>query len=616
MTASRSKWLVCAVAIAALAAPAAAQWSSDKPPVLGPDDYPPVADQDSQAAAAPAGTGSTTTSQSLPPPSGAPANIVPADAASPPPPAVEVDSLGKPEGPPVGTLETASGGLGARLWSGSDRGRVEDLLNRAPLAVADPAMRDLTRRIVLTRADAPPGSAPHAFTTVRLEKLLDAGFIDEAGALASMAQVEHDPEFARVQADALLIADRSADVCGSDTATRDSSGEVFWMQLRAYCSALAGDTATAQLTRDVLAAQGNDDPAYDALIDDVLNHRAVPPGAIAHPTAIHLYLLQQAGLPVPEVLSGQMGTAANLLTLRDARNPARARFEAAERVVMTGAVSPSDLKVIADAQDLPLSKVASASVDAPSLPFFMGQVLLRRAATIEPRPDERARLIDQALALADGQGMLPLAAALQADVIATIKPSPTNGEFARSFARALLLAGRPETAARWAAKDPVLDAVAGLMSSDPARAAAAQQDMSAFAAGFTDPHYTVDPDRQYKALVLGIADVLGLPMPPDAKAEATAVESQIWDGKRPGPGTMRTIEELASQPDRRGEVLLMMLDAMHQQGLRDMAPDVTIDFVRLIASMGEARAARGLAFEALAQYVPPPLPPQPTASTQ
>jgi len=628
MTGLRVRLLISAFALAAM--PAAAQWTSDKPPVLGPDDYPPVTDQDTPDKGAPAAapqdappppadTAPVSSEEELPPPAGNNGTGTPrTEATAPPPPHVDVDALGTPEGPPSGTLDTPAGGIGEHVWSGSERGRAEELLNKAPLAVADPALRDLARRIVLTRAGAPPGTAPHAFTTVRIRKLLDAGFIEEAGALAAMAQVPNDAEFSRVQADAMLIANRSADVCGNATATRNSSGEVFWMQLRAYCAALSGDTATAQLTTDVLHAQGHSDPAFDALVQDVVSHQALPVGAIAQPSAIHLYLLQQAGLPVPEAVARQMGTSANVLTMRDGRNPPRARFEAAERVVATGAATASELKLIADAQDLPLSKVASAAADAPNLPFFMGQVLLRRAATIEPRPEAKARLIAQALSLAEAQKMLPLAAALQADVLASIKSSPALREYARSFARALLLAGRPDAAARWTGGDPVMHSIAALASSDPSRAAGAQQDLSAFATNLAAPQPAPDLDGSYKALVLGVADVLALPMPPDAKALAASLESQMWDGKRPGPGTMRTIEELAGQPDRKGEVLLMILDAIHGTGWRDLAPDVTISFIRLVARTGEAQAARALAFDALAQYVPPPPspPPPPPASAQ
>jgi len=84
-----------------------------------------------------------------------------------------------------------------------------------------------------------------------------------------------------------------------------------------------------------------------------------------------------------------------------------------------------------------------------------------------------------------------------------------------------------------------------------------------------------------------------------------------WGGKRPDAGLMQRIEEVSMHPDRKGEALLMILDTLRSIGLRDMAPDVTIEMVHLLVAMGLPDAARDLGLEALALYVPPPPPPPP-----
>ncbi len=622
MTGSRVRTLLCTCALGVLLLPAAAQWTSDKPPVLGPDDYPPLATEDTPDApkhaaqdmqnGQPAGnraTGAPHSLQNQAPANAETAPLPPVGRPIAPPAPIEVGSLGAPEGPPVGTLDASNGGFANSLWSGSDRAKAEQLLARAPIVSADPALRDLARRIILTRASAPLGSAPKPFLTIRLQRLLDAGLIEEAGAIAAQASLPDDPDFARLQASAILLANRAQDACGPATAARQTSGDVFWMQLRAYCATINGDPATAELTRQVLKAQGHDDPAYDTLVEGILSKKPLPPGGIPQPTAMHIFLLQQAGLPVPEAVARNMGTPENLLAALDHRNPPRARFEAAERIAATGALSPAQLKQIADAQDLPLGKVANAIGDAPNLPFFMGQVLLHRGASIEPRPEEKARVIEQAFALGDKFKMAPLSSALQADSIATIKPASVSPGHARKFARALLLAGRPDLAGAWTKGDPVMRTIVAVASQDPAKMAAAQADLSSFAASLSKNPPDPDPDRAYKALVLGLADVLNATMAPDAKAGAVSAESQQWDGARPGPGQMRTIQEVAQAPDRRGEALLMILDTLHDLGLRDLAPDVTTEFVRSLASMNETASARTLAIDALAQYQPPVAPP-------
>jgi hypothetical protein len=591
----KGQFLVVA-AVLALAVPAAAQWTSDKPPVLEPEDYPPEPPEDAKA---PAKTPETPPDTQPAQPSAVP--VVNGGPVAPPAP-VEVDSLGKPEGLPAGTLDDTNGGLGEHLWSGTARSTAEDLLKRAPLASVDPVFRDLTKRVILTKAGAPPGASKQAFAGLRLEKLLDGGLTVEAGAIAAQASVPGDDDFARLQAGAVLLANRP-DACGDATAARQSSGEVFWMQLRAFCATLSGDSATAELTNAVMAAQGHGDNAYKILSADVLNHQSVPPGTIAHPTEMHVYLLLQAGLPIPEALAQKMGTSVNLLVLRDTRQTPRARFEAAERVAATGTATAAELKKVANVQDLPLARVASAAADAPKLPFFMGQVLLHRAAAIAPRPDEKERLVLEAIELGNKAGMAPLSAALQADVAVLLKPSAADPN-ARAFARALLLAGRPDAAARWASGDAVMRVVVAYASQDPARIGAVQHDLSAFAASLSKPD--PDADRSYKALVLGLAEALGWQLP--EKAKAVAMPS---DGVHPAAATMRTLQEIASKPERRGEAILLLLDTVRSIGLADLAPEATVECVRLLQAMNQAEAAHALALDALAQFVPPPLPPPP-----
>ena len=485
---------------------------------------------------------------------------------------------------------------------------IEDLLSRIPLATPDRAIRALAKRIVLTKAAAPPGPSKRALVTVRIEKLLDAGLIDEAGTLAAQASVRNDADFARLQADTLLTANRAAEVCGEATATRLSAGEPFWLQLRVYCAAVGGDQPTADLTRAVLEAQGNSDPAFDTLVDDALNHRSDPPGAIAHPSAMHLFLLQQAGLPIPIEVAAAMGTPANLLALRDPRNSAQERFAAAKRIMGTGAVSVAELKAVADAQDVPLEQVANALAQAPSKSFFVGQVLLRRAAQIEQRPETKARLVFEALSLGERAGLLPLAAELQGDIVASIKPTPENRGMADLFARALLLTGLSDTAEHWLDDNDMLRTVIDLAAPNPARDAKAQAAYGAMAATLVRNPPSNDPDKPAKALLLGIADVLGRPLPPDAKAQAPGIEAMDWGGKRPDAAVMQRIENAASNPDRKGEALLLILDTIHTIGLRDLAPGDTIELVRLLGAMGLPDSAREVGIEALVLYVPPPPP--------
>ncbi len=518
-----------------------------------------------------------------------------------PKPQIEVNALGTIDGAAAGLLDPGNGGFDSNMWAGSTRGAIEALLSRVPLATSDSAVRALARRLVLTKADTPPGSGKRSLLAIRIGKLLEAGMIDDAGALAAAAQVKDDPDLARVQADAILIAGRAGDACSDKTALRQTQGDLFWLELRAYCAAASGDGATADLTRSVIDAQGLTDGAYNILAGDVLTGAQKPPGPIAKPNALHLFLLRKAGLPIGDKLAATFGTSAELLLLRDPRNPPEARLAIAEHLVRTGAVGVVELKAIADAQAITADRTANAAAAAPKLPFLAGQVLLRRAAQLESRLATKAALVHQALTLGDKAGLFEIASNLQADVAASIDAVAAPAGRAPLIGWSLLLAGKSAAAAHWLgdndAAKAVLDLVAG-------RDDGPQAALGAIAAHVgTDPMHP-DSAHAIEALLLGVSDALGRPMPSGAKAAAATAAAGHWPGRRPDDAAMQAMVQAAAAPDRKGEAVLRILDIVGAKGPGDLAPDITIEMVRALREMGLKDAARALAIHALLLYRP------------
>jgi hypothetical protein len=538
-------------------------------------------------------------SQSVPPPVSPATSVAPLAAprvvTSLPRPVEKVDvgMLGTAEGATVGLLEGAHG-LGDDLWSGSERARVVQLLAAGTLVSSDPPMRELSRRIFLTKAQAPGGPSKHTTITLRIKELLKAGLIEEAGALAAQATLTNDPEFSRMQADALLYAGRSEDVCSNRTAARLSSGEPYWVELRAYCAAVSGDTALVDLTLAVLNAGGGD-KAFEVLFDDVLKGEKKSPPAVDRPTALHVYLLRKAGLPVPGWVAAPGGTPENLYVMRDSRNPLPVRIAAAERIVATGAASASELKALADSENFPLSEFADAAVKASTLPFFAGQALLRSAAKVA-RQDQKAQLVHEALELGEKYGLLPLAAALQSDNLMTLVPSRVS--YAPQFVRALVLSGNPVAATRWQVTGPLQTSVM-LLTGD----GRSYQAMATYTNELSGKGFVADGDA--KALVLEIADALGR-LSPDLALKAAGVLGQPWSGRRPDATAMREINEAAMTHGRKGEALLLIMEKIRNIGWKHMAPDTSAQLIRLVAALGQKNMAEGFACEALMLYEPPP----------
>ena len=100
------------------------------------------------------------------------------------------------------------------------------------------------------------------------------------------------------------------------------------------------------------------------------------------------------------------------------------------------------------------------------------------------------------------------------------------------------------------------------------------------------------------ALLIGLFEATGQAIPPDARLEIDTLLSIDFPGRRPAPLTMPRIEEDALD-NRRGELVLNVLDAIGPRGPGDLAPDVTVHLVRALRTAGIDDAADMLSLEAI-----------------
>jgi hypothetical protein len=176
--------------------------------------------------------------------------------------------------------------------------------------------------------------------------------------------------------------------------------------------------------------------------------------------------------------------------------------------------------------------------------------------------------------------------------------------------RGLLLAGRPDAAARWYnILNPSLPQTAdivnqfelalALASPDSVDEAMTQMNLAQSAvkaSGGLDPATPAQISRA--TLTLGLYDALALQMPPEAKAAVESLVAQAGPGRRPAPALMQRIEHAAATKSK-GELALTVITALGLQGTRDLAPDVIVRLVRALEQGGIDDAALALATEAM-----------------
>lgn len=550
--------------------------------------------------------------------------------------AVQVGELGTLEGPLAGTLDSSDGGLGSNEWQGSDRAAMVTMLQSVPAATPSATERLLIRKVLLTAAAPPTGRATGSFNQLRLTKLLDGGYVDDAAKLALRIQEPNNFELLRVQTDALLYDGRDDDACSDVTSHRLDSAEPFWVELRAYCYAVTHDSGPLDLTRAVITEQGIADPAFVTLLDGWTSGKPKIPDSIRFPDSVHVAMLMHLKLPMTNEIATEIGLPGSLITAASMESSAEIRIAAAEKALRAGVLPVAVLQQVLDLTSFSAQDLNGASALARTDPVLKGLARLSAAINNEHEAAGRAELIHTAFELGERLGLLRQVAELFADPAAQIMPAQDWSGWSELMVRGLLLAGRPESAQRWldildptvpqnAAEVQQLELTFALCAPNPRRNADAKQvlaDISQMAqrpaeksaqpsdsAGSAmDQPADPAPDKVVEKLTpetiartvldLGVFDAAeSALMPSDTKPAFEPLMKQVSGGRRPADVLMQRIDK-AALADSRGEVALAVATALGDQGPGDLAPDIIVRLIRALQTASMPDAAHLLAQEA------------------
>jgi len=291
---------------------------------------------------------------------------------------VDVAPLAAPDAFSVAGRPT---GLPADLWRSASAETARAVLPRLAARPLSSATAALARRILATGAPGPAGSDA-GMAGLRASALLALG---DAGAAAIILErapgLERSAELSRAAAESALVAGDDARACAVAQGLGVGRDDVYWLRLRSYCLALAGETAQAQLTFDLAQAQARD-PIYARLMTAKLAGGGSP-GAASTRNGLDRALSRSLGLAVEPPAGEPTGPTWDLTTLPDD----------------IGSVAG----IIASGQAVPegaLGALIQAAGDADSKARGRLQSAALLAAALSPQlaPDDRARLAGFALA--------------------------------------------------------------------------------------------------------------------------------------------------------------------------------------------------------------------------
>ena len=366
-------------------------------------------------------------------------------------PTVRVEELGAPGAGSTGTLGGGSGGLGAGLWRDASLEEVVALMARLPAANRSPVLRDLQRRLLLTVALAPAGTAKTGFTQARLQALVRMGALRDAVDLAARASAKAKAPYPVIRA-RFLSGDRKG-ACAA-VAGVDSGAAPFIEQAQIACHILNGHVERAEIALRLLHEQGAPPPRrFEQTVMAITAGKWL--GRPVEPLALTLPMLKKRKIGVKSANLKKLSTGA-LIALSD--NPKMRwtlRARALERALARGA--PVDRKLAALYAGVRASPQEIADAATTRLRKFdaWARAHLYLAAAAAGDRARRMRILAAwwrlalAAAMKGDDGAEILAARLTVPFLGNISPLPAFQDQAAHIARAYFATGRTREAFAW-----------------------------------------------------------------------------------------------------------------------------------------------------------------------
>ena len=182
-------------------------------------------------------------------------------------------------------------GLDNRLWSGTGRDQAAAVLARLPGPVdgqyTSEVLSAAARSVLISGGQPPAGGRGDAdLARLRVERLLAAGNAGDAFDLLERTPgINRIPALARWHADLGFAVGESERACRTADALIEGRDTAYWLRVRAYCLALANQSAAAELTAELARTQSEDD-GFDARLFALTLGTPLPGDAGAAETAL------------------------------------------------------------------------------------------------------------------------------------------------------------------------------------------------------------------------------------------------------------------------------------------------------------------------------------------
>ncbi|MAZ03793.1 MAG: hypothetical protein CMN56_11710 [Sneathiella sp.] len=517
---------------------------------------------------------------------------------------VVVQSLGGLDPASIGTLTSASGGLGPDMWDGTAPERVITLLQNLPVSSASPEMQRLFRRLLLTAAVIPQGTEnPTDLIRLRLEKLVEAGLVTDATELVSrMPASGMTPALDRIAVELLLLQGQNDQACRAVEGQQEASIDGFWAKADIFCNLVAGNMARAELGLNLLDETAGDDTLFFALFDRVAGGATPLPETDQELTPLHFAMMRLSRVS-PSLSSIENAGHAFLwaLAMDEAAN-VDDRYVAAYESLTMGSVAPELLRRLIN---------QGAFRDNADERTELAQIaMLYREAVGTDADLEKARLVGEIWAAGERDGSYFTASRLSFPLLTNLTPAEYGDKFELDALRLSLLSKAETETTNWerAVRRGALRG--NFEERDAARRQIARADAYMIISGTTGiakwnaanfdvavfNHGEDAAQSENVGMYLGILELFGEPVPDKLWSDALAL------GQVPRFGLSNQVIEKnldrAADAGLVGETIALSLAALGEEGPGLASTETLVSVLTALQKIGLTEEARQLALEA------------------
>lgn len=495
---------------------------------------------------------------------------------------IETQSLRELNAWSVSALTRAEGALAPDLWSRSDPAFIAAVFDRLPAVYESPAAQALARRVLFSGGDAPRGDAVFA-SQRRFEALARMGAADELATMAAGSNSSlSDPMIAQNAALSELGRGRRPEACARGRgANFGDPPPALLLRLRAYCSAVTGDRAAADLALSLARTNATEDAWFAAAIAAAGGAAPARPPAARYENSLSTQISLAGNLRPGANPLNNASTLSLIALARSDATPQPLRVQATATAYRRGVISVTEARTIIRATP------AELTTGVPAI-----AIALRQA---EAAPGSLAAATAIATALRQSGAPADFAATarfFQAD-IAALQTAPDQAA-ALMFARAALVSSdlavsqRLVASARAAGVDETalapLDLALAVLSGEQLTTAAQRR-----------------ADRgasQPRAAARDIAILLGLGAQLDGPTQSFLLANAPQGGVQ---GDASALVALASAVERRafGEAALLAVIAGGETGAARLDAESLERIIRSLRALGLDEDARRFAVEAI-----------------